>query len=275
MSVQDYIRLNNNVVMPMVGLGLYKVIDEKELSDTVLCALDFGYRKFDTAQFYDNEKQLGISVKKSLIDRKDIFITTKIWNTNQGYDRAIKSFENSLKKFDMDYVDLLLIHWPGQNVERYVDTWRALESIYQRHLARAIGLSNFCIKHLENIFAHCSIAPTVNQVERHPFLNQLDLIEYCKNHHIVVEAWSPLVRGKMDDPTILAIAKKYNKTPAQIILRWDIQGGVSVIPKSVHRDRIEKNIDIFDFELKDDDMDKLNSLNTDYRIGDDPTTFDF
>lgn len=273
--MDNYISLNNNVKMPLVGLGIYKITDEKELENVVSWAIDFGYRSFDTAQFYNNEKELGSVLRKSKVAREKLFITTKIWNTNQGYDRAVKSFEESLKKLNMDYVDLLLIHWPGQDIERYVDTWRALERIYQRHLAKAIGLSNFCIKHLENIFARCYIAPTVNQIERHPFLNQAELIEYCRNHHIAIEAWSPLIRGKIDEPVIIKIAEKHNKTSAQIILKWNIQNGVSVIPKSVHKDRIKENIDIFDFMLDGEDMEKIDSLNNGYRIGDNPLTFDF
>lgn len=270
------IELNNGVKMPILGLGIYKITDKKELYNAVKWALDFGYRKFDTAQFYDNEKELGEAIKNSAIKREEVFITTKIWNSNQGYKLAIESFEESLKKLNMNYVDLLLIHWPGQKKERYLDTWRALEDIYKNKKVRAIGLSNFEIKHLNDILENCKVLPAVNQVERHPNLNVNELIDFCKSHNIVVEAWSPLGRGKFIQNEILKdIAKKYNKTAAQIILRWDIENKVAVIPKSIRKEKIEENINIFDFKLEAEDIKKIDSMNNNERTGFNPLEFDF
>lgn len=270
------VKLNNGVEMPILGLGIYKITDKKELENAVKWAVESGYRKFDTAQFYDNEKELGEAIKNSGLKREEAFITTKIWNTNQGYKSTRESFEESLKKLNMDYVDLLLIHWPGQNKERYLDTWRALENIYQSKKARAIGVSNFEIKHLNDIFANCKEAPVINQIERHPNLNRNELIDFCKNHNMFVEAWSPLARGKLvKNETLKSIAKKYNKTVAQIILRWDIENKVVAIPKSVTKKRIEENINIFDFKLDAEDLKKIDSMNNNERTGLDPLEFDF
>ena len=270
------LKLNNSIEMPILGLGVYKITDKKELENAVRFAIEAGYRKFDTAQFYNNEKELGEAIRKTGIKREEVFITTKIWNTKQGYNSTRKSFEESLEKLNMDYVDLLLIHWPGQNKDRYLDTYRALENICQSKKAKSIGLSNFEIKHLKDIFAHCNIAPTVNQIERHPNLPRNELVDFCKKHNMAVEAWSPLGRGKLfDNEVIIDIAKKYNKTSAQIILRWNIESGISVIPKSVNKNRIEENIDIFDFNLDKNDMERINSLENGERIGADPLVFDF
>ena len=270
------VKLNNGIEMPILGLGIYKITDKKELYNAVKWAVDSGYRKFDTAQFYDNERELGEAIRKTGIDREKVFITTKIWNTNQGYKSTRESFEESLKKLNMDYVDLLLIHWPGQKKERYLDTWRALENIYQIKKARAIGVSNFEIKHLNDIFANCVIAPVINQIERHPNLNRKELIEFCKSHNMNIEAWSPLARGKLiDNKTLESIAEKYNKTVAQIILRWNIENKIVVIPKSITKERIEENIDIFDFSLEEEDIKKIDSMNNNKRTGLDPMEFDF
>ncbi|MEI0798396.1 aldo/keto reductase [Brachyspira intermedia] len=270
------VKFNNGIEMPILGLGLYKITDKKEVENAVKWAIEAGYRKFDTAQFYDNEKELGEAIRKTGIKREEIFITTKIWNTKQGYNSARKSFEESLEKLNMDYVDLVLIHWPGQKKERYLDTYRALENICQSKKAKSIGLSNFEINHLKDIFAHCNIAPVINQIERHPNLQRNELIEFCKNHNIIAEAWSPLARGKLfNDKTIIDIANKYNKTPSQIILRWNIENNISVIPKSATKERIEENTNVFDFKLDKNDIEKINSLENGFRVGPDPLTFDF
>jgi len=245
------VKLNNGIEMPILGLGIYKITDKKELYNAVKWAIDSGYRKFDTAQFYDNERELGEAIRKTGIDREKVFITTKIWNTNQGYKSTRESFEESLKKLNMDYVDLLLIHWPGQKKERYLDTWRALENIYQIKKARAIGVSNFEIKHLNDIFANCVVAPVINQIERHPNLNRKELIEFCKSHNMNIEAWSPLA------------------------IRWNIENKIVVIPKSITKERIEENIDIFDFSLEEEDIKKIDSMNNNKRTGFDPMEFDF
>lgn len=270
------VKFNNGIEMPILGLGVYKMTNKEELENAVKWAIDAGYRKFDTAQFYNNEKELCEAIRKTGIKREEVFITTKIWNTKQGYNSTRKSFEESLEKLNMDYVDLLLIHWPGQKKERYLDTYRALENICQSKKAKSIGLSNFEIKHLKDIFAHCNIAPVVNQIERHPNLLRNELVDFCKKHNIVLEAWSPIGRGKLfNNDVILDIAKKYNKTPAQIILRWNIESNIAVIPKSVNKDRIEENINVFDFKLEQNDIEKINSLENGDRIGADPLTFDF
>ena len=270
------VKLNNGVEMPILGLGIYKITDKNELYNAVKWAVESGYRKFDTAQFYDNEKELGEAIKNSPLKREEVFITTKIWNTNQGYKKSTESFEESLKKLNMDYVDLLLIHWPGQKKERYLETWKALEEIYKNKKARAIGVSNFEIKHLNDIFENCSVIPAVNQIERHPNLNQYELIEFCKKHNMFVEAWSPLGRGKfIENETLKEIAKKYNKTVAQIILRWNIENKIVVIPKSVKKERIEENINIFDFKLDGEDIKKIDSMNNNERTGFNPLEFDF
>ncbi len=268
------VKFNNSIEMPIIGFGTYKITDKKEMKDSLTNAINAGYRKIDTAQVYENEQIIGEVIKEINIERKELFITTKIWNTKQGYNSTRESFEESLKKLDMEYVDLLLIHWPGQDNERCIETWRALEHIYQSKKARAIGLSNFEIPHLKNIFAHCSIAPVLNQIEIHPLLNQKELIKYCKEHHIVAEAWSPIARNKLADNEILnKIAKKYNKTVNQIILRWHLENDVVSIPKSTKKERIEENINIFDFNLEKDELSAIDSINKNERIG--PNPFEF
>ena len=268
------IKFNNSIEMPMIGFGTYKITDKEELKTSLKNAINAGYRKIDTAQVYQNEHLIGEALKEIDIDRKELFITTKIWNTKQGYNSTRESFEESLKKLDMEYVDLLLIHWPGQDTERCIETWRALEHIYQSKKARSIGLSNFEIPHLKNIFAHCTIAPVLNQLEIHPLLTQKELIQYCREHHIVVEAWSPIARNKLADNEILIkIAKKYNKTVNQIILRWHLENDLVSIPKSSNKERIEENINIFDFSLEKEEISQIDSLNINERIG--PNPFDF
>ena len=273
---EHVIHLNDGREMPLLGLGVYKATDDLELKQAISDAVSSGYRLIDTASFYKNEEGVGKGIQALDLPRENLFVTTKIWNTKQGYNSTRKSFEESLEKLNMDYVDLLLIHWPGQNKDRYLDTYRALENICQSKKAKSIGLSNFEIKHLKDIFAHCNIAPTVNQIERHPNLPRNELVDFCQKHNMVVEAWSPLGRGKLfDNEVIIDIAKKYNKTSAQIILRWNIESGISVIPKSVNKNRIEENIDIFDFNLDKNDMERINSLENGERIGADPLVFDF
>ena len=270
-SIYDTTELSNKIRMPWFGYGTYKS-SGKELIEGVKFALSLGYRLIDTAEMYGNEEEIGKAIKESGIPRKEIFITSKVWNTNQGYETTLKSFNNSLKRLDVDYLDLYLIHWPVSG--KYIETWKALEKLYRDGKVRAIGVSNFLIHHLQNIMDKCEIVPMVNQIEFHPHLVQKDLLNFCKINKIQVEAWSPLMRGRINDiPEIVNIAKKYNKTPAQIVLRWDLQHEVVTIPKSVHKERIKENANIFDFELSDSDMKIIDSLDQNKRYGADPNDF--
>lgn len=267
--------LNNGVKMPVLGLGVYKATDAAEMEAAVQWALEAGYRGFDTAQMYKNEELLGQSLKKAGTAREDIFITSKVDLEHMSYKPALESFEESLKKLQTDYIDLFLIHWPGQQRERLLETWRALEELYRRKKVRALGVCNCEVRHLEWILETCEVKPAVNQVERHPLLNENELGKWCTEKEIVMEAWAPLMRGNMDMPQITDMAEKYGKTPAQIILRWDIQSGYIVIPKSVHKERIYENADIFDFTMSQKDINVLNSMDNGHRTSFDPETFDF
>jgi len=272
-SITDCAVLNNGVKMPWLGLGVYQVREGKEVINAVLHALSKGYRSVDTAALYGNERGVGQAIKESGLPREYLFITTKLWNSDQGYDNALKAFELSLNKLGLDYVDLYLIHWPVKG--KYLDSWRALERLYKEGCVRAIGVSNFQIHHLQDILQSSEVIPAVNQVERHPLLNQRELLDFCQANQIQLEAWSPLMRGKLDLPLIKELAARYNKSPAQIILRWDLQQGVVVIPKSVTPHRIEENASIFDFELSTEDMARIDSLNKNQRLGPDPDNFNF
>lgn len=266
--------LNNGVKMPWFGLGVFKVQEGEEVIHAVRSALDIGYRSIDTAAIYGNEEGVGKAIAESNIPREDLFITTKLWNAEQGYDTTLAAFEASLKRLDLDYVDLYLIHWPQPKRGRYKETWKAFEKLYQDGRVRAIGVSNFLVHHLEDLMEDCEVKPMVNQVEYHPRLTQHELHAFCKKHDIQLEAWSPLMRGKLlDEPTIVHLAHKYNKTPAQIILRWDLQKEVVTIPKSIKAERIAENADVFDFELTEEDMAQIDTLNRDERIGPHPDEF--
>jgi diketogulonate reductase-like aldo/keto reductase len=260
--------------MPWVGLGVFRAEEGEEVVEAVRYALGIGYRSIDTAAIYGNEKGVGEAVRKSDVPRSDVFVTTKVWNSDQGYQSTLAAFEKSLDLLQMDYVDLYLIHWPVS--EKFIQTWRALEEIYRSGRARAIGVSNFMENHLSELLASASIPPMVNQVEFHPRLVQPGLLRYCAEHDIQVEAWSPIMRGAVQEiPELIKLADKYGKTPTQIVLRWDLQRGVVTIPKSVHPARIAANADIFDFELSQDDMGVINALDRDDRMGPDPQNFDF
>jgi diketogulonate reductase-like aldo/keto reductase len=261
--------LNNGVTMPWIGLGVFLVEPGDEASDAVRMALETGYRHIDTASFYRNEESVGTGIRDSGVKREDIFVTSKVWNDELGYDEAMAAFERSLERIGTDYLDLYLIHWPIKG--KYVDTWRALEKLYRDGRVRAIGVSNFLTHHLDELRAHAEVPPMVNQVEFHPFLLQKPLMDYCKEHGIQLEAWSPLTRGKrLDHEVISEIARKHSKTNAQVLIRWDLQHDVVTIPKSVHRQRIQENADVFDFELSDDDMAALDGLDEESRIGPHP-----
>lgn len=268
-SLQDTITLHNGVKMPQVGLGVYKVTDDREVETSVREALKAGYKSIDTASFYRNEKAVGKAIRDADVPRETLFITTKVWNDEQGYEETLNAFERSREKLGLEVIDLYLIHWPVKDT--FQETWRALEKIYEEGKVRAIGVSNFLVHHLEKLREHSKIVPMVNQVEYHPWLTQPELHEYCNENHIQMEAWSPLTRGrKLNDPLLLELAEKYGKTPAQIILRWDLQQGVVTIPKSVTPSRIRENANIFDFSLSTEDQEKLSGLNEELHFGSRP-----
>lgn len=273
-SLRETTTLHNGVKMPWLGLGVFEVEEGNEVEKSVEWALKEGYRSIDTASVYKNEVGVGKAVKESGIPREELFITTKIWNKSQGYDSTLQAFERSLERLDMDYVDLYLIHWPVEG--KYKDTWRALEKLYNDGVVKAIGVSNFQIHHIEELIKDGNVKPMVNQVEYHPLLTQKPLLSFCKENQIQLEAWSPFMHGEIfGNDTIKRIAEKYNKSEAQIILRWDLQNGVVTIPKSVREHRIQENANVFDFELTSEDMQAIDQLNQDKRWGPDPDNFDF
>lgn len=272
-SVSDTIQLNNGVRMPWLGLGTWMVYDLKEASEAVKMAIKAGYRSIDTAAGYRNEEGVGMGIKESGVPRNELFITTKVQNTDQGYESTLHAFEESRKKLDLDYIDLYLVHWPVKG--KYIETWKAVEKLYRDGLIRAAGVSNFQIHHLQDLFDNSSLIPAVNQVEHHPHLTQLELKAFCKEHGIQLEAWSPLMKGNLDISLLKELGNKYGKTPAQIVLRWNLQNEVIAIPKSVKESRIIENADIFNFELSDDDINAINGLNLNKRYGPDPDNFNF
>lgn len=274
MKSGNYITLNNGVTMPQLGLGVYKAQEGKEAEAAISHAIKTGYRSIDTAAIYQNEESVGKAVRESGIPREELFITTKVWNSDQGYDSTLQAFETSLTKLGLDYVDLYLVHWPVPG--KYKETYKALEKLYKDGRVRAIGVSNFQTHHIDDLLTEAEIVPAVNQVELHPLLSQEPLREYCASKGIYVEAWSPLARGSFfEDPVLQEIAAKYGKSPAQVILRWDIQHNIITIPKSVTPSRIEENSQIFDFELTPDEMAKIDAMNKDERTGADPDNFNF
>jgi 2,5-diketo-D-gluconate reductase A len=274
MTTVPQIRLNNGTEIPQLGFGVWQVGDA-ETPDAVAAALEAGYRSIDTAAMYHNEAGVGRAIAASGIPREELFVTTKLWNDAHGYDSALRAFDESLGKLGLDYLDLYLIHWPAPGRDRYVDTWRAFEKLVADGRVRAIGVSNFQIPHLHRLFDETGTVPAVNQIELHPKLQQETLRAFHAEHGIVTEAWSPLARGAMlrDDETISALAEKHGKTPAQIVLRWHIQIGNVVIPKSVTPSRIRENTEVFDFELDEADLKRITALDEDGRIGPNPDTF--
>jgi len=275
-SVPD-LTLNNGRKIPQFGFGVFLVPPDETAAATTK-AFELGYRHIDTAQMYRNEAGVGEAIARSDLARDEIFITSKLNNGNHLPDDARSSFDESLKALGLDYVDLFLIHWPVPTLYDgdFVSTWKVLEEFYRDGRARSIGVSNFQTNHLNRLANEADVVPAVNQIEVHPYLIQDELRGYCADHGIAVEAWSPIARGKvLDDPTIGAIADRVGKSVAQVTLRWHIQRGDVVFPKSVNADRIAENIDIFDIELSGDDMAAITALNRDERIGPDPNTFDF
>jgi Aldo/keto reductases, related to diketogulonate reductase len=272
-SITSCTTLSNGVKMPWLGLGVWKMKDDGEAEQTVKAALEAGYRSIDTAAAYNNETGVGAAVNNSGIARDDIFVTTKIWNSDQGYDTTLAAFERSLSKLQLKQVDLLLIHWPVKG--KYKETWRALEKIYRDGGARAIGVSNFQIHHLQDLMQGSELVPMVNQVEYHPLLTQEELHAFCKSNKIQLMAWSPLMQGNLDHAVLQEIGAKYGKSPAQVVLRWDLQNEVVTIPKTTTPARLKENADIFDFALTADEMKQISALNRNQRFGSDPDNFNF
>ncbi|PRX51303.1 diketogulonate reductase-like aldo/keto reductase [Prauserella shujinwangii] len=271
--MEQTVELNNGIRMPRVGFGVYKIADD-EVERAVHTAFEAGYRSIDTATLYRNERGVGRAVRDSGLPREDVFVTTKLWNTEHGYDAALRAFDASLRELGLDYVDLYLIHWPVPSRDRYVDTWRALEKIASDGRSRAIGVSNFQVPHLRRLFDETGTTPAVNQIELHPRLQQAELRGFHDEHGIVTEAWSPLARGGdlLRHEVIQTIARKHGRTPAQVVLRWHLEMGHVVIPKSVTPERIAENIAVFDFELDAQDTAGLATLEEGERIGPHPDT---
>jgi len=277
-NLQDTTTLHNGVKMPWFGLGVFKVEEGPELVSAVKTAIKHGYRSIDTAAIYENEVGVGQGIREAIqeanISREDLFVTSKVWNSDLGYESTIAAYEASLNKLGLEYLDLYLIHWPVAG--KYKEAWKALESLYKEGRVKAIGVSNFHIHHLEDLMEDAEIKPMVNQVEYHPRLTQKELQAFCRKHGIQLEAWSPLMQGQLLDNEILKeIANKYNKSVAQVILRWDLQNGVVTIPKSTKEHRIIENASVFDFQLTEEDMERIDGLNQNHRVGPDPDNFDF
>ena len=277
-DLQSTTTLHNGVKMPWFGLGVFKVEEGPEVVDAVKTAIKEGYRSIDTAAIYKNEEGVGEGIREGIkvagISREDLFITSKVWNADFGYESTLEAHQTSLDKLGLDYLDLYLIHWPVKG--KYIDTWKALETLYSEGRVKSIGVSNFQIHHLEDVMKDAKVIPMVNQVEYHPKLSQTELHSFCQQHNIQLEAWSPLMQGQLlEDSKLKEIANVHGKSVAQIILRWDLQNGVVTIPKSTKEQRIIENSSIFDFELSATEMEQIAELNENKRIGPDPDTFDF
>ena len=264
------VALSDGALIPQLGLGVYKVADD-EARTVVATALELGYRHVDTASFYGNEVGVGQALRASDVPRDDVFVTTKVWNTEQGFDETLRAFDASLERLGTDHVELYLIHWPAPTQDKYVDTWRALERIAEEGRARSIGVSNFQVHHLERLLGETSVVPVIDQVEAHPWLQQHELREFCAARGIAVEAWSPLARGRvLDDAAIGRIAAKHGVEPAQAVIRWHLQQGLVVIPKTVNALRLASNLDVFGFELDEDDLAEIAALDSGERSGSHP-----
>lgn len=260
--------LNNQLQMPAIGLGVLFAQNDGEVEQAVISALQAGYRKIDTASAYQNEEGVGRGIKASGIAREDIFLTSKVWNNEQGYDQTLKAFERSLQRLQTDYLDMYLIHWPVKST--YLDTYKALEELYSQKRVKAIGVCNCHIHHLQQLLKHTHVVPAVNQVEMHPHLSNPKLLAFAQQHGIQLEAWRPIMMGEvLQIPALVAIGKEYRKTAVQVALRWLIQRGVAVIPKSVTPSRIAENFQVFDFTLTPAQMDVIEDLNQDRALGED------
>jgi len=265
--------LDNGIAMPQLGLGVYKMTNSEETVEAITYAIKTGYRAVDTASIYDNERETGEAVRHAGVPREELFITSKVWNADQGYDETLRAFETTLEKLGLEYLDLYLTHWPVTG--KYLDTYKAIERLYDEKLIRATGVSNHHAHHLEKLFVKANILPMVNQIEIHPELSQLSLREFCQRNNIAVTSWSPLARGGtlLTEPTLLQIGDKYGKTPAQVIIRWHLQNDLIVIPKSVTPERIVENIEVGDFELSPSDLQAINGLNQNKRTGTNPDDY--
>lgn len=271
--------LNNGLKIPSLGYGTFRSEEGQDLAKNVKHAIESGYRSIDTAFIYKNEKSVGegiaAAIAEGTVTREELFITTKVWNDGLNYEETIQAYEDSLKRLGLDYIDLYLIHWPGLD-DNYLQIWKGLETLYKEQRVRAIGVCNFEVPHLIKLLANSEITPVINQIELSPKLTQLDIRSYCNKHNIYVEAWSPLMNGDLlTNDILLTIAKKHNKSAAQVILRWDIQSNIITIPKSMTPSRIEENFAIFDFELTAEDMTTIDSLNENFHYGPKPIDFDF
>lgn len=268
------VELANGVKMPYFGLGVFLSKDGTEVINAVKWAIESGYRHVDTASLYNNEKGVGEGIRQSGIKREDIFVTSKVWNSDQGYETTLRAFDESLEKLKLDYLDLYLVHWPVKG--KYKETWKAMEKIYSEGRVKAIGISNFMQHHIKDLMQTANVIPMINQMEFHPYLVQQELMNFCVSNHIQYQAWSPLMQGKVFEVVeLVSLAIKYNKTVVQLVLRWNLQKGVVTIPKSVKKERIIQNAQIFDFEISDEDMKTIDSLDRNERIGADPDNFDF
>jgi diketogulonate reductase-like aldo/keto reductase len=273
-NIESKTKLNNGALMPWFGLGVFRAKEGKEVENAVQWALDAGYRSIDTASGYGNEAGVGRAIRNSGLPRDEVFITTKVTNGDQRLGHVEEAFETSLRLLGLDYVDLYLVHWPVAG--HYQETWKVLERIYQSGRAKSIGVSNFLRTHLDTLLADAQIVPAVNQIEMHPYLQQPDLIDFCKQQNIQVEAWSPLMKGQvLDVPELKKLGEKYGKSPVQIALRWLLQMEAVVIPKSVKKSRIQENARVFDFEISPEDMDLIAGLDRAQRVGPDPLNFNF
>ncbi len=270
LTLHSKITLNNGTKIPILGFGTWKIAPGPSAQNAISHALDTGFRHIDTARIYLNEKSIGKAIAKSSVDRKDIFLTTKLWNSDQGYGKTLKAFDKSLSRLGQEYVDLYLMHWPVPELR--LETWRAMVEIYKSGRAKAIGVSNFTEEHLAELLSHTDVVPAVNQVEFHPFLYQKILQQYCNDNKIILTAYSPLTHGRrLQDPMLSEIAAKHAKSVVQVMLRWNLQLGNVVLVKSTQESRMQENINVFDFELDAKDMQKIENLNENYRTCWDPT----